>query len=164
MLPFCVSLCYHPTHPAPIRGTFRPIVTRRGAGCDGRGCIAALMRCWTNDTLRTAKACGPGALVAGANPRVEEPEGTVTQKPVSPGRARYKPLTPLRRECRCFGFTCSDYACVLSLIRTQGCGCSPRPAFPVPSAFARDTRFQTSGRSRRENEKSRPLHIIKLHA
>jgi hypothetical protein len=26
--------------------------------------------------------------------------GTVTQKPVSPGRARYKPLTPLRREGR----------------------------------------------------------------
>jgi hypothetical protein len=41
-------------------------------------------------SLHAAKACGPGALVAGANPRVES-RGTVTQKPVSPGRARYKP-------------------------------------------------------------------------
>src|SRR5580700_6414210 len=33
-------------------------------------------------------------------PTRREPGGTVTQKPVSPGRARYRPLTPSRREGR----------------------------------------------------------------
>src|ERR1700756_4418383 len=84
------------------------------AGCDGR---ERIVRRAVRE--RTAKACGPGALVAGANPRVEEPGGTVTQKPVSPGRARDKPLTPLRRECRCFGFICGDYTRVLSTLHTR---------------------------------------------
>src|ERR1700740_438523 len=78
---------------------------------------------------RTAKACGPGALVAGANPRVEEPGGTVTQKPVSPGRARSSLLRPLRREFRCFGFICGDYLCAFYQC-TQGCGCSQTPGIP----------------------------------
>src|ERR1700751_4728699 len=91
----------------------RPIVTRRGArdAMDAR-VIRRVAQ------ARTAKACGPGAPVAGANPRVEEPGGTVTQKPVSPGRARYRPLTPSRRECRCFGFICGDYTRVLISLHT----------------------------------------------
>jgi hypothetical protein len=36
------------------------------------------------------------------------PPVTVTQKPVSPGRARRSLLTPSRRECRYFGFICGD--------------------------------------------------------
>jgi hypothetical protein len=91
----------------------------------------------TTAWLRTAKACGPGALEAGANPRVEEPGGTVTQKPVSPGRARYRPLTPSRRECRCFGFICGDYAHVLSTLAHGAAGAAKHPAFPAPSVFAR---------------------------
>src|ERR1700756_1985324 len=68
--------------------------------------------------MRTAKACGPGALVAGAKFADDDLRATVTQKPVSPGRARYRPLTPSRRECRCFGFICGDYTCVLSTLHT----------------------------------------------
>ncbi len=63
------------------------IVTKRAAGCDGReGIVRRAMR------ERTAKACGPGALVAGAKLADDDLQVTVTQKPVSPGRARYKPL------------------------------------------------------------------------
>jgi hypothetical protein len=55
---------------------------------------------------------------------------TVTRRIRSPGRARNKPLKPLRRECRVFRGTCGDYARVLYLFRTRGCGCNAHPAFP----------------------------------
>jgi hypothetical protein len=45
---------------------------------------------------RTAKSCGPAGVKLAEN----FPEVTVTRKPDSPGRARRKPLKPLRRECR----------------------------------------------------------------
>jgi hypothetical protein len=61
------------------------------------------------------------------------PPVTVTQKPVSPGRARRSPLTPSRRECRCFGFICGDYACVLSSRARKAAGAVKHPAFPAPS-------------------------------
>src|SRR6201987_2336688 len=57
---------------------------------------------------------------------------TVTQKPVSPGRARHSPLTPSRRECRCFGFICGDYTCALSTIAHKAAGAAKHPAFPAP--------------------------------
>jgi hypothetical protein len=62
------------------------IVTKRAAGCDGRRSVA-----WRAMRKRTAKACGPDALVAGVKRAEATPPVTVTQKPVSPGRARYKP-------------------------------------------------------------------------
>jgi hypothetical protein len=65
-------------------------------------------------------------------------QATVTQKPVSPGRARYKPLTPSRRECRCFGWTCGEYACVLSAIAHKAAGAAKHPAFPAPSSLEGD--------------------------
>jgi hypothetical protein len=85
--------------------------------------------------MRTAKACGPGALAAGAKPRGMTREATVTQKPVSPGRARRSLLTPSRRECRCFGFSCSDYAHVLPSFAHEAMGAARHPAFPAPSLF-----------------------------
>src|SRR5215472_17874540 len=87
--------------------------------------------------MRTAKACGPGALAAGAKPCETFRKVTVTQKPVSPGRARRSLLTPSRRECRCFGFSCSDYAHVLLSIAHEAMGAAMHPAFPAPSAFLR---------------------------
>src|SRR5579871_2696305 len=96
---------------------------------------------WTLNALsdvqwvkRTAKACGPGALAAGAKFCGTFRKATVTQKPVSPGRARDKPLTPLRRECRCFGFSCSDYAHVLpSHLHVRLWVRLEHLAFPAPS-------------------------------
>src|ERR1700751_6102160 len=78
----------------------------RGMECDGRGRTA-----WRAARKRTAKACGPGALAAGAKLAEVIPPVTVTQKPVSPGRARRSLLTPSRRECRCFGFICGSNLC-----------------------------------------------------
>src|ERR1700758_2659525 len=100
-------------------------------------------------SLRTAKACRPGALAAGAKFAEDDPQATVTQKPVSPGRARYRPLTPLRRECRCFGFICGDYTCVLSAIAHKAAGAVEHPAFPAPSSLEAREPFLTRTQSRR---------------
>src|SRR5215475_15860457 len=102
-------------------------------------------------SLRTAKACRPGALAAGAKVAEDDPQATVTQKPVSPGRARHSPLTPSRRECRCFGFICGDYTCVLSTIAHKAAGAAKHPAFPAPSVFGRPLLRKTRVRSRRES-------------
>jgi hypothetical protein len=57
------------------------------------------------------------------------------KKARSPGRARNRPLKPLRGECRTFsGVTvvtnaCAYYHCA------RGCGRAERPAFPAPSVF-----------------------------
>src|ERR1700758_3599303 len=96
-------------------------------------------------SLRTAKACRPGALAAGAKFAEDDPQATVTQKPVSPGRARYRPLTPSRRECRCFGFICGDYTCALSTIAHKAAGAAKHPAFPAPSHSIEVRLVQSSG-------------------
>src|SRR5262249_19285015 len=61
---------------------------------------------------------------------------TVTQKPVSPGRARHSLLKPSRRECRCFGFICGSNLCAFYQC-TQGCGCSQTPGIPCALFFFR---------------------------
>src|SRR5579871_190500 len=63
------------------------------------------------------------------------PQATVTQKPVSPGRARYRPLKPLRRECRCFGLTCGGLTRMLFPFAYEAMGAAEHPAFPAPSRF-----------------------------
>jgi len=42
--------------------------------------------------------------------------------------------------------TCGDYARVLCLIRTRGCGCSWHPAFPAPSVYLGEWFLQKLGR------------------
>ena len=51
------------------------------------------------------------------------------------GEITKQPLTPSRRECRLFGFACSDYACVLLHFAHKAAGAVKHPAFPAPSAF-----------------------------
>src|SRR5207245_3845698 len=52
----------------------------------------------------------------------------------SPGRARYKPLKPLRREGRVISATpVVTTLCFLPMHRGRGCG--EHPAFPAPSVF-----------------------------
>ena len=48
---------------------------------------------------RTAKSCGPDTPTLVSDWRVFLPT-TVANKPGTPGRARRKPLKPLRGECR----------------------------------------------------------------
>jgi hypothetical protein len=56
----------------------------------------------------------------------------------SPGRARNKPLKPLRVGTPGdSGCTCGDYARVVYFFPTRGCGCGGHPAFPTPSLFGR---------------------------
>jgi hypothetical protein len=69
----------------------------------------------------------------------------VTQKPVSPGRTRYKPLTPLRGECRCFGFTCSDFAGVLLIFAHWAMGAAQAPGIPCALSFRGRTFCNNSG-------------------
>ena len=49
--------------------------------------------------MRTAKSCGPDTPTLVSSLRIY-PQATVANKPGSPGRARRKPLKPLRREGR----------------------------------------------------------------
>src|SRR5258705_2494287 len=94
--------------------------------------------------MRTAKSCGPDApTLASSLRRHVGPTGfwhaisanDGGKQARSPGRARRKPLKPLRRECRVFRGTCGDYTRVLPTHCTRGCGCTAHPAFPAPSVF-----------------------------
>jgi hypothetical protein len=71
------------------------------------------------------------------------------------GESTEQPLTPLRRECRCFGFACSDYACVLSIFAHKAAGAVKHPAFPAPSRFSGDGSFAKPGRKRVAGMRSR---------
>src|SRR3954452_12140246 len=51
----------------------------------------------------------------------------------SPGRARRKPLKPLRGECRVSRCDRGDYARMLFYFCMRGCGRIERLAFPAPS-------------------------------
>jgi hypothetical protein len=111
------------------------IVTTREAGSDGRGCVVR---------RATPAADGKGVWARRPSGRCQAcasmTQVTVTQKPVSPERARDKPLTPLRRECRCFGFICGDYARVLSTLAYEAAGAAEHPAFPAPFSGGTDDR------------------------
>src|SRR5215475_9762136 len=86
------------------------------------------------------------------------PQVTVTQKPVSPGRARHSLLKPSRRECRCFGFICGDYLCAFYHC-TQGCGCSQTPGIPCALCFSGGTSMHNSDKSCRGNAAA-CFHVI----
>ena len=61
------------------------------------------------------------------------PQATVTTSR-SPGRARRKPLKPLRAGMPGYSGATVVTTRVLSTFRTRGCGCIGHPAFPAPSA------------------------------
>src|SRR6266516_2288834 len=65
----------------------------------------------------------------------------------SPGRARRKPLKPLRGECRAkSGEPVVTTLVCFVLFRTRGCGCIGHPAFPAPSHVEGEWFLQNSGR------------------
>jgi hypothetical protein len=110
---------------------------------------------------RTAKSCGPDAPTLASSSRMLcRPNRARTQhkfandggkKARSPGRARRKPLKPLRAgmpgDSGVLVYLCAFYYTK----RTRGCGCSGHPAFPTPSSGGREINA-TSGASRRENK------------
>jgi hypothetical protein len=81
---------------------------------------------------RTAKSCGPGAPTLALSPRAARAAADDGGKKArSPGRARRKPLKPLRRE----GRRCSGSPVVLPpcFLLHGAHGCNQHPAFPAPS-------------------------------
>src|ERR1700733_11349983 len=81
-------------HPASQEGRFA-VVTDVDAGCDGRGSVTRRMT-----VPRTEKPCGPDAPTLASSSRKAIFAGDGGKKARSPGRARRKPLKPLRGECR----------------------------------------------------------------
>src|SRR6201996_8793918 len=91
--------------PFPIEGRFA-VVTDVGFGM--RWTLAASLHglpCGRTTRLRTGKSCGPDAptLASSSRRRVSRLAGDSGKKARSLGRARRKPLKPLRRECRLTG-------------------------------------------------------------
>src|SRR5258707_10684530 len=104
--------------------------------------------------LRTAKSCGPDApTLASSLRRHVGPTGL--RQPISaddggkrarsPGRARNKPLKPLRAGIPGDPGGPVVNTRVLSTLRTRGCGCSGHPAFPTPSVFLGERFMHDSG-------------------
>ena len=108
--------------------------------------------------LRTAKSCGPDAPTLASSSRscvgptglrqnISADDGGKRAR--SPGRARRKPLKPLRA-----GTSGDSGVLVVTRVRstttkcTRGRGCNGHPAFPTPSLGG--TFINASGASRRE--------------
>ena len=110
--------------------------------------------------MRTAKSCGPDApTLASSSRRLVGPTGRGQnlnplddggKRARSPGRARHKPLKPLRA-----GMPGDPGVLVVTRVRsattksTRDRGCNGHPAFPTPSMGAEDF-INGSGASRRE--------------
>jgi hypothetical protein len=132
------------------------IVTNVAVGCDGRSGAQDEAR-WK----RTAKPCGPDAptLAFKLVMMLSHHTGDGGNKARSPGRARSKPLKPLRREGRMNRLNLWRRHSCAFLPCTRGCGCGEHPAFPAPSlegraapsTFRREKHSKNSGTSRREN-------------
>jgi hypothetical protein len=127
--------------------------------------------------LRTAKPCGPGTRCwcqagggfsspTGIRRAIFASDGDKTNS--SPGRARRKPLKPLRRECRVFRGTCGDYRVLTTNahgLRVQRApGISLRPLFSgrtvcaqlgrtAPREFFCCFKFESGSRSQRHCER-----------
>jgi len=93
----------------PDKRALRPIVTKRGAGCDGREWCAR-----RSVSLRTAKSCGPDLPTLGSSLR--SLQATVAKKPGTPGRTRISRKTTRAGNAGSFRRTCGDLlACFFHL-------------------------------------------------
>ena len=97
------------------------------ASCPARGALRDRHERWVQDAmgaatsddewccLHTAKSCGPDASTPASSSRRRVPRlsDDSDKKARSLGRARRKPLKPLRRECRSFGVPVVTNSCAL---------------------------------------------------
>jgi hypothetical protein len=144
----------HPVSEQPARGRtalqcLRQDFDRRhmaGRGL-GRGCCGRRSR-----VVLASVADVKLAEAASSQPGFDRPSirsATVTKRNSSPGRARRKPLKPLRGESRVIsGVLVVTIVCLLPM--HTGCGCSGHPAFPAPSPFRGQRFCKTSDGPRRE--------------
>jgi len=142
--------------PFPIEGRFA-IVTDVGFGMRWMR-----QRARRTMLLRTAKPCGPDAptLAFTSRRRVPRLAGHGGNKARSPGRARSKPLKPLRRECRGSGEPVVTNSRVFHT--TRGRGCNGHPALPAPSLEGRAA--PSILRRRRLHSKLAPLYAARSRA
>src|ERR1700675_2855421 len=82
---------------------------------------------------RTAKSCGPDVSTLASSLVEATPQDDGDKKARSPGRARYKPLKPLRRECRIASAEPVCSCAFFCAVCTRDRGCSVHPVFPAPS-------------------------------
>src|SRR5260370_14519510 len=100
---------------------------------------------------RTAKSCRSDAPMLASSLR-EGAQATVSNKPGHRGEREVSRKTIAQGRPGLLRCTCGDYARVLCLFRTRGCGCIGHPAFPAPSVLRGANGFcKTSGASRRGN-------------
>jgi hypothetical protein len=121
-----------------MRGGSRSSRTLRWDAMDERyRSIRSRMR--TNEVSRTAKPCGPDAptLALSWSMILAYHADDGGNKARSPGRARSKPLKPLRGEGRMNPLSPVATTLVCFLFCTRGCGCSEHPVFPAPSLEGR---------------------------
>ncbi len=95
----------------------------------GQGAVAACPRKACDGRERTAKSCGPDAPTLASSLRISSVDDG-GNKARSPGRARRKPLKPLRRECRRNRCTCSGLTRVLSCFAREAMGAHGAPGIP----------------------------------
>src|ERR1700751_4547882 len=94
---------------------------------------------------RTAKACGPGALVAGANPWGHEPRGDGDTKAGLAGARTIYAVSTIAQGMSMFRLhlwrlhSCAFYQC------TRGCGCRETPGIPCALPFLEDARLAELG-------------------
>jgi len=74
----------------------------------------------------------------------------VARKPGSPGRARSKPLKPLRRKRRTQRLNLWWLCSYAFSFRIRGCGCSSAPGVSCALCFRRERLWTTRARWRRE--------------
>jgi hypothetical protein len=132
VLPKSPNRWHGPRRPASTRGTLRPIVTKREAGCDGRVGLRATI---AGESGR-AKSCGPGLPTLRSTLRAQEPGGTGANKPGTPRRSRIS-REPSRRECRHVRRTCDDLRACSLFLCTQGNGCVSASGIPCALSLPR---------------------------
>jgi hypothetical protein len=115
------------------------IVTKRGAGCDGRGGFKRRMKPW-----RTAKSCGPDTPTL-VSSLLDDQQATVAKEPGHRGEHEISRNTIAQGVPDCFGVPVVTCSCAF-FICTRGCGCllstrhSLRPLFfegPVDEQLGR---------------------------
>src|ERR1700726_2310368 len=100
---------------------------------------------------RTAKTCGPDAPTLASSLRINPHNdgGKKADHRVEHGISR-KPLRAgMSGDFRWLAVNTRVHTCYP--MRTRGCGCIGRPAFPTPSFLKGETIMHTSGASRRGN-------------
>ena len=118
----------------PTRGALRDRHGRWVRDAMDAAASGEQMRAGRMTLKRTAKSCRSDAPMLASSLR-EGAQATVSNKPGHRGEREVSRKTIARGMPGLLRCTCGDYARVLCLFRTRGCGCIGHPAFPAPSVI-----------------------------